>query len=209
MPFYEVIAGSRSYGLEIESSDTDLCRVADSWRMCMDGGYNLIQIPPEEFVERVFARRDNAYYLQWLYPAQVRSDNQAAKYLMEQRESITAAQRPAVYRILTGHASRLEYRVEELYQVYPKRMAYAILFHSIAARYGEGEPFAQAHRPGAELRELLLRIRRGTAELEEAKEALAGMKRRSEAAGEFYAVGPDEAYLAWAEQGLRALLELE
>ena len=33
MTYYEVIAGSRSYGLEIAGSDIDLCRVADGWEM--------------------------------------------------------------------------------------------------------------------------------------------------------------------------------
>ena len=31
MIYYECIAGSRAYGLELEGSDIDVCRIADSW----------------------------------------------------------------------------------------------------------------------------------------------------------------------------------
>ena len=69
MIFYEVIAGSRSYGLELPESDVDRCRVADQWQMSMEGRENIIQVPREEFLDRIFCRRNNAYFFQWLFPA--------------------------------------------------------------------------------------------------------------------------------------------
>ena len=207
MIYYEVIAGSRSYGLELPESDVDRCQVADDWQMTMEGRENLIQVPRQEFLDRVFGRRDNAYYLQWLYPAQVCSENAVSRWLLEHREAITRAQALRVWQALTVHAQRLEQFAGELYQRYPKRLAYAALFYHIAARFGEGEPFAQAHRPEEALRSVLLGMRRGEISLEEGLAECARQKARAFAV-QADALTADEGYLVQAESELRGLLGL-
>lgn len=209
MNYYEVIAGSRSYGLELPESDVDCCRVADSWDMHMEGQSNIIQVPRAEFLNRVFCRHDNAYYLQWLYPAQVCSDNEVSRYLMDRRETITAAQKGAVYRILTAHAGRLEKYSDMLYDRYPKRAAYAALFYAIAANYAQGVPFSRAHRPDEELRTFLLGIRRGEVPQEEAMARISAERARALAAKTFYSAQPDDALLRDTEAELRKLMALE
>lgn len=206
MIFYEVIAGSRSYGLELPESDVDRCRVADQWQMSMEGRENIIQVPREEFLDRIFCRRNNAYFFQWLFPARVYTETAVSQYLMQRREAITRAQRGAVYRILTDHAQRVEYFSDVLYDGYPKRAAYAILFYAIAANYAEGVPFAQAHCPEKELRDFLLGIRRGETPLEEAMARMAIEKDRALKAEAFYDAAPDEQVLATAEADLRQLM---
>lgn len=208
MIYYEVIAGSRSYGLELPESDVDRCRVADDWQMTMEGRENLIQVTRQEFLDRVFGRRDNAYYLQWLYPARVCSENAVSRWLLEHREAITRAQAPRVWQTLTAHAQRLEQFAGQLYRQYPKRLAYAALFYHIAARFGEGEPFAQAHRPEEALRSVLLGMRRGEVPLEEGLTECARQKARAFAARPGCPEG-DQAFLDRAETELRALLGLE
>lgn len=208
MTYYEVIAGSRSYGLEIAGSDIDLCRVADGWEMWCHDNYNLIQIPREEFLNRVFCRSDNAYYFQWFFPACVRSDNQVSSFILTWRESIMRAQRASVYQILMGHAERLELYADQIYAQYPKRMAYSILLYSIAARYGEGGSFEEAHRPDRELRRFLLSVRKNQVAVEDAKALLSDVKRKAIAASEFYIASPDTDFLHDAEFELRKLLGL-
>lgn len=208
MIYYEVIAGSRSYGLELPESDVDRCRVADDWKITMEGKENIIQVTRQEFLDRVFGRRDNAYYFQWLYPAQVCSENAISRWLMEHREAITMAQAPRVWQTLTAHAQRLETFAERLYPIYPKRMAYAALFYHIAARFGEGEPFAQAHRPDEALRSTLLGIRRGEVDVGEALAECERQKARAIAARQECPSG-DEQYLLGAEEELSALLGLK
>ena len=207
MIYYEVIAGSRSYGLELPESDVDRCRVADDWQMTVEGRENLIQVTRQEFLDRVFGRRDNAYYLQWLYPARVCSENAVARWLLEHREAITLAQAPRVWQTLTAHAQRLEQFAGQLYRQYPKRLAYAALFYHIAARFGEGEPFAQAHRPEEALRSVLLGMRRGEVPLEEGLAECARQKVRAYAV-QTESLAGDEGYLVQAESELHMLLGL-
>lgn len=208
MACYEVIAGSRSYGLELETSDIDICRAAESWDAHVEGQVNVIQVPGEEFLSRIFCRHDNAYYLQWLYPAQVCSDNEASRYLMDRRETITAAQKGAVYRILTAHAGRLEKYSDLLYDRYPKRAAYAVLLYSIAANYARGMTFSQAHRPDEELRAFLLGVRRGEVPLEETMARMKTERVRALAAETFYSSRPDTTLLRDTEEELRQLMAL-
>lgn len=207
MTYYEVIAGSRSYGLELPESDVDRCRVADDWQISTEGRENLIQVTRQEFLDRVFGRRGNAYYLQWLYPAQICSDNEVSRWLLEHRETITRAQSLLVWKTLTAHAQRLEQFAGGLYQRYPKRLAYATLFYHIAARFGEGEPFAQAHRPEEALRRELLGMRLGEVSLEDGLAECAIQKTRAFAV-QTDALTANEGYLAQAESELRMLLGL-
>lgn len=209
MTYYEVIAGSRSYGLDLPESDMDRCRVANDWEITMEGRENIIQVTRHEFLNRIFCRHDNAYYLQWLYPAQVCSDNEVSRYLMDRRETITAAQKGAVYRVLTAHAGRLEKYSDLLYDRYPKRAAYAALLYSVAANYAQGVPFSRAHRPDEELRTFLLGIRRGEVPQGEAMARISAERARALAAKTFYSAQPDDALLRDTEAELRKLMALE
>lgn len=191
MSYYEVIGGSRCYGLELPTSDIDLCRVADTFDIGgKEGEYNLIQIPLSEFAERVAGDRYNAFYLQWLFPYAVRSDNNLTQYLQANRERITYAQRQRVGRVLLEHAGGLEQYAERLYESFPKRLAYATLFYAIYANYAEGMPFAQAHHAGA-LQQKLLQIRRHEIPLEDVLSLLDAQKSRAVKAAGFYAAPED------------------
>lgn len=189
--YFEAIGGSRSYGLEIETSDTDL--------LCLDNtpivedGYNVIRISPEEFRARLMGERDNAYYVQWLFPHEVKSDNQLSSWLLEHREQVVKAQLPYIYRVFTGHVARLMHHADWIYGVYPKRLAYCTLFNSIIANYADGMTFAEAHKPVGELHDYLVSVRRGEIELADALARCELERTRAELAAGFYAdaVGAD------------------
>lgn len=194
--YYEVIAGSRSYALDIESSDIDLCRVADTWDMGrMDGPYNILQIPKDEFAERITGGRDSVYYLQWLFPHEVRSDNALTQWLQANREQIIAAQLPHVRKILRQTADGLMMYADELYDKFPKWLAYSAHFYSVVADYAAGMPFAQAHVARGDLRDNLLAIRRKQLPVSDALQICQEQQARADAAAWYYERATDLAVL--------------
>lgn len=172
---YEAIGGSRSYGLELPGSDTDLLRVETGPRFAMEGGYNVIRATLAELHDWLRGRADNAYYLQWLFPAEVHSDT-----------------------ILTFPHS------DWLYPAHPKRLAYCTLFYSVVANYAEGMSFAEAHRPGGELHDTLLSMRQGGIPLADAMARCCAERERAGRAAGFYQRPVDEAVLLEMDQIFQA-----
>ena len=207
MFYYEVIAGSRSYGLEIEQSDVDLCRVSDTWNMgATEGEYNILQIPKDEFVHRVIGDHSSVYYLQWLFPYKVSSNNALTTYLQENREKIVHALLPYIYRVFWTTANGLKMYADWLYELYPKRLAYSAHFYSLLANYADGMSFAQAHVAQDELRNELLAMRKKEIVLSDAITICEEQKKRAEAASDFYQAEKDEIYLNEVASQMRRLM---
>lgn len=96
MIYYECIAGSRAYGLELEGSDIDVCRIADSWSTTgHDGEKHIIQVPREEFVDRAVLQRETPLYIQWWFPFEINTPGALSEYLTENRESVVRASKNA------------------------------------------------------------------------------------------------------------------
>lgn len=186
MIYYQVIAGSRSYGLEIEGSDIDLCRAADEYDIGkMYGPYNLIQVPLDELRRRIIENSYNAYYLQWLFPYKVLSNNTLTDFLQSNRELIISAQKAQVYDILMAHANGLSMYADKFYDLFPKRLAYAALFYSMAVNYANGMSFAQAHHAG-ELQGTLLALRRKELPLNDVLRLVNEQKIKAQKVQKFY-----------------------
>ena len=77
-------------------------------------------------------------------------DNALSEYILENREAMVQAVRPAVYRVMTEHAAALCTHCSWLYPLFPKRLAYALLHYQILANHAGGMEFAQTMRPEGE-----------------------------------------------------------
>lgn len=207
--YYEIIAGSRCYGLNIEGSDTDLCRVADSWSTAgHEGPYHVIQVPRAEFADRAMLLRETPHYIQWLFPYEVVTPGNVWAFLRERREAVVSAARRRVWELHFQAAENQGLYPEHYYTRFPKRLAYSTLFYDILARYAAGAPFAEAIRPEESMRQALLAVRRMELPLDEVLALNRDAKRRAEAAAAFYALEPDAEYLEGTRRELRELLGL-
>lgn len=207
--YYEIIGGSRSYGLNIETSDLDICQVSDEWKMEKIGPEeHIIRVPKEEFIRRI-TQNFNAYYLQWLFPYKFSFCNDLTLYIIENRENIISLQRQRIYNLLLNHANRLENRCELIYSSYPKRMTYAILFFSIICRYADGMSFKEAHKVDGELQRFLLGIRKKEVSIEEAKNYLLSVKIKAESVKWFYDMGNNEEKILSIISDIKSLLNIK
>lgn len=207
MIYYEIIAGSRCYGLNIESSDIDLCRVSNSWNTTgHENNYHVIQVPRKEFAERAMLLRETPLYIQWLFPYEVREPGAIWGFLLEQRENIVFAAKKRVWNLHISAADGMSLYPEHYYPRFPKRLAYSTLFYDILARYASGIPFAQAIRPDEEMRQVLLAMRRKELSLDEATALNQEAKRRAENTAWFYDREPNISFLKQTELDLRNLL---
>lgn len=209
MVYYEAIVGSRSYGLDIPGSDTDIASVSDTWnhRKYRNGRHDL-QCPREVFLERALLEDQTVHAFQWLFPACFLSTGGVTRFVTEYREQIVQNGLPAVWSILYGNACGLASYGEHYYAAFPKRLAYSTLRFDTLARYASGEPFAKATVPQGELRELLLVMRTGTLSVQDALLVNRNAKNRADQVCGFYDKVPDVAFQLWAKETLRVLLRL-
>lgn len=207
--YYEILAGSRSYGLNIPDSDIDICRVTDFWDLTShDGNIHFIQMPREEFVSRTLCKRDSVYYLQWMFPAKVNTPGEIERFIMENREQIILAQPKRILELHMTAADGFALYPEHYYSRFPKRVAYSTLFYDTVARYATGIPFAEAIRPEEDLRQQLLAMRLHEMPLEEAVKLNENSKRRALAVADWYDVPADNKMLMVYEKELTELCGL-
>lgn len=207
MIYYEIIAGSRCYGLNIESSDIDLCRVSNSWNTTgHENNYHVIQVPRKEFVDRVMLLRETPLYIQWLFPYEVVTPGMVWDFILDRRDELVFSVRRRVWDLHFCAADGLSLYPEHYYPRFPKRLAYSTLFYDTLARYASGVPFAQAIRPDEKMRQVLLAMRLKELTLDEATALNQEAKRRAENAEWFYDREPNISFLKQTELGLRNLL---
>lgn len=207
MIYYEIIAGSRCYGLNIESSDIDLCRVSNSWNTTgHENNYHVIQVPRKEFVDRAMLLRETPLYIQWLFPYEVVTPGVVWDFILDRRDEFVFSVRRRVWDLHFCAADGLSLYPEHYYPRFPKRLAYSTLFYDTLARYASGVPFAQAIRPDEEMRQVLLAMRRKELPLTEAVARNQEARRRAENAAGFYERELDTSFLEQTGQELRSLL---
>lgn len=207
--YYEIIAGSRCYGLNIETSDIDLCRVSDSWNITgHNGEYHLIQVPRIEFAERAILLRENPIYIQWLFPYKVLKPGMIWEFLLEQRENIVSAAKKRIWDLHTHAANCMSLYPEHYYDRVPKRLAYSTLFYNILTRYASGVPFSQAIRPEKEMQQILLAIRQKELPLNEVIMLNQEAKKKLENVALFYDQDPDISFLKQTELDIKNILEI-
>lgn len=207
--YYEAIVGSRCYGLELPDSDTDLARVSDDWNPVKhESGFHLLQRPREEFVAGITFQKPNLHYVQWLFPASVRTPGVLASYLLEHRESILSSSLPIIWKLFWENACGLAEHAEHYYEAFPKRLAYSTLRFATLARYAEGMCFSEAFRPEESLRQKLLSVRQGNLPVKEAILLNNSIRQEAEKAAGFYDRPQDLAYIVAVTEDLRDILRL-
>lgn len=208
--YYEILAGSRSYDLNVPDSDIDICRATDFWDLTShDGNIHFIQMPREEFIARTLCKRDSVYYIQWMFPAKVNTPGEIERFMMENREQIILAQPKRIFELHMTAADGFALYPEHYYGRFPKRLAYSTLFYDTIARYAKGAPFAEAIRPEEDLRQQLLAMRLHEMPLEAAVKLNENAKKRALAVADWYDATTDEEKLKAYEQELFGLLKLK
>lgn len=204
-----IIAGSRSYGLNVEGSDIDVMEI---WGRRYTRSYdkstniNLIQVNRNEIPKRM-VDVDHAY-LQWWFPAEFLAKDKLTEYVLAERERFVSERRGYIYRRLFDHAEGLWTHSDWLYDGSPKRLAYSTLFYAIPARYAEGRTFAEAHRMDGELQKQLLAMRRHEIDLEKAQEINRLWHDRAVQAASFFDVVEDDKYVMGVSKQLSKLLNI-
>lgn len=208
--FYEILAGSCSYGLNIPDSDIDVCQVTDHWNTTAHkGNTHFIRIPQDEFVARTLCKRDSVYYIQWMFPAKVNTPGEIEQFMLNNREQIVFAQLKRIFELHINAANGLSLYPEHYYNRFPKRLAYSTLFYDTVARYATGIPFSEAIYPDENLRQQLIAVRLHEMPLEEATKLNKDAKQRALAVIDWYDVRPNITYLNQCEQKLKNILKIK
>ena len=209
MIYHECIAGSRAYGLEIEGSDIDVCRIADSWNTAgHDGEKHIIQVPREEFVDRAVLQRETPLYIQWWFPFEINTPGALSEYLTENRESVVRASKKRVWELHIRTAHGLSEHPEHYYPRFPKRLAYSTHYYDMLSKYAAGESFADVIRASGDMREALIAMRKNELPLKEAIAINADARVRAEACANWYDETADTGVLNGIQQDLKELLGL-
>ncbi len=187
---YVGIVGSRSHGINIARSDTDISILRDTgveYSTSFLDGINTLTSSLDRFKKTMISEDAPVWYFtQWLFPEIFLVKNGLTDYVIENRDKIIRVKHPIVYNTLMKRANGLEYHANFMYKKHPKRMAYSTLFYSVLANYAEGMPFAKAHRPEGELHDFLIDMRLGKIPLEDAMERNKLERLRAEKAAGFY-----------------------
>lgn len=209
MIYHECIAGSRAYGLEIEGSDIDVCRIADSWNTAgHDGEKHIIQVPREEFVDRAVLQRETPLYIQWWFPFEINTPGALSEYMIENRESVVRASKKRVWELHIRTARGLSEHPEHYYPRFPKRLAYSTHYYDMLAKYAAGEPFVNAIRASGDMREALIAMRKNELPLKEVIAINTDARDRAEACADWYDEAADTGVLNGIQKDLKELLGL-
>lgn len=183
---YKAIVGSRSYGLDIASSDTDIAVVLTKQPRQMYfrkyGCCALLWTPDE------LAALRKGSYQRWvdytmLFPHEFCVENDLSKWIAEHREEMVKAMLPGIYETYMSACKDFVRNPNGLNK-YPM---YAIHFRNMLANYAEGMTFAEALKPQGADRIFLLSVRNGIAQKELVIEANAKARERAKAVAGFYA----------------------
>lgn len=207
MIYYKALVGSRSYGLAIEGSDTDLFIVSDEGQSSIHGGLHIIHYTPASCLNLVPLPQSNILpsHIQWLF-AEEAEDTPLRTLVLEHREGLVSADRRRVCAAYLAKAEGLSHRLEAMYETQPKRGAYACMFFDVLCRYAGGASFLQATRPEEDFRQWLLAVRRREVDVRELAERTQALRDRAERVKGFYQDEPDKAYLDAVARQMRETL---
>lgn len=158
------VCGSRSYNLQIPSSDIDLVIVANnSWTTKVENkdGYNILYNTPSTFWDRFIGNIEYAHIWQFFYPEKFVSDNDVVNYILQNRDELVKSNLPYIYRSFNNCFNGYMRNMEGFYLVAKKRICYGLLYASVLYNYANGLEFAKCLRPDGKWHDILLGIRTG------------------------------------------------
>ena len=138
----QLLLGSASYGLQTQTSDTDIYIVGSGAYMVPDGNKpHIMRESKELYIQKATLEyKKHPLYLQTLFPAEFFIETEASKYILETREDVIRAQLKAVYESHITIGNKLLELSEYLYKTEPKRIAYGTMFLDTVYRYAQGRP---------------------------------------------------------------------
>lgn len=160
---FKIVVGSRSYGLELSKSDTDIFSISPSagyYDKHYSAGIDYHESSLKRFQDFLTQEKPMWYFTQVICPADTLEESDAVEFMRKTREEIANARKTAIYASLFDKGDRLRFHAEHIYNAgHPKRSTYAILMYSILSNWAEGMTFFQAHRPSGELKKFLMNVR--------------------------------------------------
>lgn len=209
--YYNCIVGSKTYGVDIEDSDEDILYIWDNdLKKRMIGHTHIIGYTPESFNVHVpIPSIDRLPYLiQWLFPDRFLMDTELSRLVLDIREDIIKSARKEVYEGFMEKADGLSYRINEMYQGFPKRAAYSCLFYEMIYRHANGATFAEVHKPEEDFRQWLIAVRKKEIDIREVESRNNQLRNKATSVKGFYQTDKDEKFLSEFEMQYKKIMSI-
>lgn len=168
--FYKVGTGSRRFGLELVSSDSDFWILADCESQYSEfkGNNHYIYYPVEEGIRQLSGQPLLPHWIITLFPQE--NDSPVASYLIQNADKIVDANRKYLYSLLLEYIQDYWiYSFESAYSFSPKMIAYRLLWSDIYINYSIVGSMGQAIKEASRDTSLYQAIRKQELNIEELK----------------------------------------
>ena len=152
------LVGSRSYGLELATSDYDYFAVG-SIAAPIPEKHCFRKTPEEMLTQMLLQKWEHPYALMPFFSPQIEANEETKDLILTNREALVRTYRKRLYHAYINMAESFLRHEAKRGAYYAKLNAYGLLWLDTLVRYASGRSFAEAHLPSAELRPFLLSVR--------------------------------------------------
>lgn len=192
------IAGSRSYGLELEKSDYDFlifsseCKEKYARYECIDN-YNVITSSPQRMFQQLY---DTPYWAawQWFFPYEWKSNNEFTTFVKEHQNDFVYKNLPLVKQSHEEKIMKIKNAFSGFCIVNRKMVAYSFLFLHLLRDLAQGKSPAECIKPTGELHDFLISVRKGEYEEKYLWERFLQLEKEKDKEIKFYNVPRDEEF---------------
>lgn len=192
------IAGSRSYGLELEKSDYDFlifsseCKEKYARYECIDN-YNVITSSPQRMFQQLY---DTPYWAawQWFFPYEWKSNNEFTTFIKEHQNDFVYKNLPLVKQSHEEKILKIKNAFSGFCIVNRKMVAYSFLFLYLLRDLAQGKNPAECIKPTGEYHNFLVDIRKGEYEEKYLWEQFLKLEKEKDKEIKFYSVPRDEEF---------------
>lgn len=192
------IAGSRSYGLEVEQSDYDFlifsseCKEKYARYELVDN-YNVITSSPQRMFSQIY---DTPYWAtwQWFFPYEWKSKNEFTDFIRNHQNDFVYKNLPLIKQ---SHEYKIEITKNSFHgfcEVSKKAVAYSFLFLYLLRDLAQGKSPAECIKPTGELHDFLISVRKGEYEEQYLWERFLQLEKEKDKEIKFYSVPRDEEF---------------
>lgn len=192
------IAGSRSYGLEVEQSDYDFlifsseCKEKYARYELVDN-YNVITSSPQRMFSQIY---DTPYWAtwQWFFPYEWKSKNEFTDFIRSHQNDFVYKNLPLIKQ---SHEYKIEITKNSFHgfcEVSKKAVAYSFLFLYLLRDLAQGKSPAECIKPTGELHDFLISVRKGEYEEQYLWERFLQLEKEKDKEIKFYSVPRDEEF---------------
>lgn len=204
---YKCICGSRSYNLNLPTSDYDIVVCGDFDDNIEISHSHEIKKSLDGFIQELLLINIDAYYVQMYFPSEVLVQTELSDYIIQNRENIIKANLDRVYTAYMKKANSLSRKLDTLGMKHPKRAVYSCLFYDTLYRYAtQIISFEEAYKPEELFRQWLLSVRKGEIPKEEIIIKNEELRKKAESVSAFYIGVEDKKYLNQVVSDLNKML---